>query len=107
MLVYVTAIWYNLWSFGIVYVRLVKFVVLWYVFPVLVRLDQEKSGNPALEPATLNLLKTSSQQMHLDSDKKVVFYLLASSKNWPAEGLLSGTRLPDVYWHNIPKWGKT
>jgi hypothetical protein len=35
---YFTAIWYNLWLFG---------VVIWYIFPILVCLDQEKSGNPA------------------------------------------------------------
>jgi hypothetical protein len=32
-----------LWSFGIIYGRL----VICYIFPVLVCLDQEKSGNPA------------------------------------------------------------
>jgi hypothetical protein len=32
------------------YDRLVKFVVLWYIFPVLVYLDKEKSGN--LVPTT-------------------------------------------------------
>jgi hypothetical protein len=34
-------------SFGIIYSRLVYFAVLWYIFPVLVCLDQEKSGNLA------------------------------------------------------------
>jgi hypothetical protein len=38
----VSVIWYN-----VVYSRLVYFVVIWYIFPVLVCLDQEKSGNPA------------------------------------------------------------
>jgi hypothetical protein len=47
MLVYFTATWHNLWPFGIMYGRLVWFVVLWYIFPVLVCLDQVKSGNPA------------------------------------------------------------
>jgi hypothetical protein len=35
------------WSFGIIYGRLVKFVVIWYILPGLVCLDNEKSGNPA------------------------------------------------------------
>jgi hypothetical protein len=39
---YSTDIWYNLWPFG-------KFVDTWYIFPVLVCLDQEKSGNPAAD----------------------------------------------------------
>jgi hypothetical protein len=47
MLVYFTAVWYNLLSFCIIYGRLVKFVVIWYTFSILVRLEQEKSGNPA------------------------------------------------------------
>jgi hypothetical protein len=29
---YFTAVWYNLWSFGIVYDRLVSVVVIWYTF---------------------------------------------------------------------------
>jgi hypothetical protein len=32
--------------FGIIYVRLVKFMVIWYVIHNLVCWDQEKSGNP-------------------------------------------------------------
>jgi hypothetical protein len=36
---YFTAIWYYLWPFGIV-------VVILYLFPNLVCLDQLKSGNP-------------------------------------------------------------
>jgi hypothetical protein len=39
---YFMSIWYNLWPFGIVCGHLVNF------FPNLVRLDQEKSGNPGL-----------------------------------------------------------
>jgi hypothetical protein len=34
--------------FGIIYCRLVQFVVIWYIFSVLVSLDQEKSGNPGV-----------------------------------------------------------
>jgi hypothetical protein len=37
---YFTAIWYNLWPFGIVCGNLVYFYVL-------ICLDREKSGNPA------------------------------------------------------------
>jgi hypothetical protein len=39
-------IWTILTQFVVIYGRLVEFVVLWYIFPVLVCLDQEKSGNP-------------------------------------------------------------
>jgi hypothetical protein len=45
---YFMAIWYNLWPFGIIYGRFVQFVVICYIFPNLVCLDQEKSGNPAV-----------------------------------------------------------
>jgi hypothetical protein len=41
-------IWKILWPFGIIYGRLIKFVVICYIFPNLVCLDQEKSGNPGL-----------------------------------------------------------
>jgi hypothetical protein len=40
---YFTAIWYNLWPFGVI-------VVIWYIFSVLVCLDQEISGNPDPRP---------------------------------------------------------
>jgi hypothetical protein len=42
--------WYILWPFGIIFGRLLLFVVIWYIFPVLVRLVQEKSGNPVQHP---------------------------------------------------------
>jgi hypothetical protein len=45
---YLTAIWYNLWPYGIV-------VYIWYIFPNLVCLDQEKSGNPGLVRLEINL----------------------------------------------------
>jgi hypothetical protein len=38
-LVYSTAIWYTLWTYGI-------FVVIWYIFPRFGMLYREKSGNP-------------------------------------------------------------
>jgi hypothetical protein len=41
MLVYFTALWYNVWQFGVVCGPLVY-------FPVLVFFDQEKSGNPGV-----------------------------------------------------------
>jgi hypothetical protein len=31
---------------GVFYGRLVQFVTIWYIFPLLVCLDQAKSGNP-------------------------------------------------------------
>jgi hypothetical protein len=46
MSVYFTAVWYHFWPFGIMHGRLVQFVSSWYTFPVLVCLDQEKTGNP-------------------------------------------------------------
>jgi hypothetical protein len=45
MLIYFMAIWNILQTFGIFYDRLVNFVFIWYIFPVLY---QEKSGNPIL-----------------------------------------------------------
>jgi hypothetical protein len=42
--VYITAIWYILWQFAIVCSHLEN-------FPILVCLDQEKSGNTALRPS--------------------------------------------------------
>jgi hypothetical protein len=39
-------IWNILRPFGIICGSLVYFVVIWYIFHVLVCLDQEKSGNP-------------------------------------------------------------
>jgi hypothetical protein len=47
MLVYFMTIWYILWQCGIIYGRLLLFLVIWYIFPILVCSDQEKSGNPA------------------------------------------------------------
>jgi hypothetical protein len=49
MLVYFMTIWNILRQFGITYGRFVKVVVIWYIFPNLVRLDHEKSGNPDRE----------------------------------------------------------
>jgi hypothetical protein len=46
MLVYFMTIWNILWPFDIIYGRLVQFVAIWYIYPVLVCLDHEKSGNP-------------------------------------------------------------
>jgi hypothetical protein len=45
-------IWYNLFPFGIIYVHLVYFVVIWYIFPRFGKLYQEKSGKPGVEKAT-------------------------------------------------------
>jgi hypothetical protein len=49
MLVYFMTIWNILWPFGIIYGRLVYFVVICYIFTNLVCLDQEKSVNPDWE----------------------------------------------------------
>jgi hypothetical protein len=38
---YFVAICYNFWQFGL-------FVVIWNIFPILVCLDPEKSGNPII-----------------------------------------------------------
>jgi hypothetical protein len=63
MLIYFMAIWNILWSFGIgilrpfgiIYGRLVYVIVIWYIFPILVCLDEEKSGNPAWKSVQLSL----------------------------------------------------
>jgi hypothetical protein len=47
MLLHFMIIWNILWPFGIMYGSLVEFVVIWYIFPILVCLDQEQSGNHA------------------------------------------------------------
>jgi hypothetical protein len=46
--VYFMTICNILWPFGIICGRLVLFVAIWYIFPILVCLAQEKSGNPGL-----------------------------------------------------------
>jgi hypothetical protein len=64
---YFTAIWFNLWPFGIVCGHLVYFYVL-------VCLDQEKSGNPALvlDQTVLSLIKElfKSKKMKLKETDK-------------------------------------
>jgi hypothetical protein len=45
ILVYFKAIWSILWPLEIFYSHLVYFAVIWYIFPRLGILDQEKSGN--------------------------------------------------------------
>jgi hypothetical protein len=60
---YFTVIWYNSWPFGKVCGHLVY-------FPVLVRLDQDKSGNPGVQQSNLasfqNLLFRRYTQLDLD-----------------------------------------
>jgi hypothetical protein len=46
MLLFMT-IWNIFRSFGIIYGPLVQLAVIWHIFPDLVCLDPEKSGNPA------------------------------------------------------------
>jgi hypothetical protein len=46
MLSYFVTIWNILLPFGVIYGRLVQSVVIWYIIPVWVCLDQEKSGSP-------------------------------------------------------------
>jgi hypothetical protein len=58
-LVYLVAVWYSLWPFGIVRGHLVY-------FPVLVCLDHEKSGNPDRLHDTL-LTKQISLCLHIGS----------------------------------------
>jgi hypothetical protein len=38
-----------LWSFGIVYGHLGNFMTIWYIFPGIGIMHQEKSGNPYVE----------------------------------------------------------
>jgi hypothetical protein len=46
MLIYFTAIWNILRTFGIFYGHLIHFVLIWYIFPHFGTMYQEKSGNP-------------------------------------------------------------
>jgi hypothetical protein len=63
--------WYILWPFGlfysylleIFYGHLVYFVVIWYSFPRFGTMDQEKSGNPALNRATSILFCWSAKRV--------------------------------------------
>jgi hypothetical protein len=48
MLPYFMTLWNILRPFGIISGYLLKFLVMWYIFPVLVCLDHEKSGNPGI-----------------------------------------------------------
>jgi hypothetical protein len=50
MLVHFMLIWNMLWPFGIFYR---KFVVVWYIFPHFGMLCQDKSGNPAANPISI------------------------------------------------------
>jgi hypothetical protein len=43
---YFMAIWKILWPSGLIFGRLVYLVIICYIFPNLVCLDQDKSGNP-------------------------------------------------------------
>jgi hypothetical protein len=56
MLVYFMTIWNILRPFDIIYGRFVWLVVIWYIFPKMVCLDQEKSGNPDPNRRDENLL---------------------------------------------------
>jgi hypothetical protein len=47
MLVYFMDIWSILRTFDTFYGHFVYFVVIWYIFPRVGKLHQEKSGNPA------------------------------------------------------------
>jgi hypothetical protein len=53
-------IWSILWPLERFYGHLVNFVVIWYIFPPLGILDQEKSGNPVLHQICGKLVVASS-----------------------------------------------
>jgi hypothetical protein len=57
-------IWNVLWPFDIMCGGLVEFVVIWYIFHILVCLDQEKSGNHDRDPGITS-----------EPDPKIVFFL--------------------------------
>jgi hypothetical protein len=42
--------WYSLWPFWIFYGHFVHFLFIWYIFPYLGTMYQEKSGNPGFDP---------------------------------------------------------
>jgi hypothetical protein len=49
MFIYFMDIWNILWTFGILYDRLVHFVFIWRIFSSIGIMCQEKSGNPGSE----------------------------------------------------------
>jgi hypothetical protein len=53
MLEFFITIWNILWPFGIIYGPLVLLVVICNSFPNLECFDQEKSGNPGVQPTSL------------------------------------------------------
>jgi hypothetical protein len=48
ILLYFMTIWNILWPFGIIYGRLVCFVVIWYILPILVGLDNKNMATPVV-----------------------------------------------------------
>jgi hypothetical protein len=72
-LVHFMAIWNILRPFGIIYGCLLLSVVIWYIFPNLVCLDQEKSGNPDFQPFAAPFTKSAFS--HLGGSCSVNFYV--------------------------------
>jgi hypothetical protein len=94
---YFMTIWNILWSFSIMYGRLVQFVVICYIFPNLECLDQEKAGNPAQKG------KVSSIWSHCERGK------LPSRQKEKRSFLFLGLNeegLPDFSWYKHTKKGK-
>jgi hypothetical protein len=72
MVVYFLTIWNIIHPFGIIYGRLVWLVVIGYIFPNLVCLDQEKSGNSDLEMAQQNSSNLKIKRIAKSKYKKIV-----------------------------------
>jgi hypothetical protein len=112
MLVYFVNIWNILRPFGIIYGQLVQFAVIWYIFPIMVCLDQEKSGNPGC------ICKFRSRRIGSWWTLLRTPYLTKSAQCWrwyvwhlmvPIKGGLIGALTPS-WWeqqncaHELPQW---
>jgi hypothetical protein len=86
---YSTALWYILWPFG-------NLVVIRYIFPALVCLDHEKSGNPDL--IGTNFCQKVFIATHANQFRHKTNRILKKNDLKP--------ELPDFLVRNIPKTAK-
>jgi hypothetical protein len=68
---YFMAIWYNLWPFGMVCGDMVY-------FPILVCLDQDKSGNPAGDVRVRGIVSTKSEETE---NRKILIFFVGNVGN--------------------------
>jgi hypothetical protein len=99
---YITAIGYILWPFG-------KLVVIWYIFPRLGIVRQEKSGNPASTQdfqaakwATCRMLPLEKMLLYVDTPTMVKsFSALKTKKNFKANTISILHQMKQVKRNNL------